>query len=233
MEYSIGDIKIYHGDNLEVLNNLNLDYSKCIFVSDPPFNIGYHYETYSDNMKESEYYDWLYSIFGNNKQVMINYSENLFKYAFRINEIPQKIVPWVYNSNTARQHRQIAFFGVKPDFKKVGQEYKNLKDKRIIKRIEEGKMAKLYDWWNVNQVKNVSKEKTEHPCQMPLQIMENIIGILPEEYIIIDPFLGSGTTAIACMKYGRKFFGIENDEKYFNISKDRIFDNKNLLTYEK
>jgi len=85
----------------------------------------------------------------------------------------------------------------------------------------------------VNQVKNVSKEKTEHPCQMPLQIMENIIGILPEEYIIIDPFLGSGTTAIACMKYGRKFFGIENDEKYFNISKDRIFDNKNLLTYEK
>ena len=233
MEYSIGDIKIYHGDNLEVLNNLNLDYSKCIFVSDPQFNIGYHYETYSDNMKESEYYDWLYSIFGNNKQVMINYPENLFKYAFRINEIPQKIVPWVYNSNTARQHRQIAFFGVKPDFKKVGQEYKNLKDKRIIKRIEEGKMAKLYDWWNVNQVKNVSKEKTEHPCQMPLQIMENIIGILPEEYIIIDPFLGSGTTAIACMKYGRKFFGIENDEKYFNISKDRIFDNKNLLTYEK
>lgn len=233
MEYSIGDIKIYHGDNLEVLNNLNLDYSKCIFVSDPPFNIGYHYETYSDNMKESEYYDWLYSIFGNNKQVMINYPENLFKYAFKINEIPQKIVPWVYNSNTARQHRQIAFFGVKPDFKKVGQEYKNLKDKRIIKRIEEGKMAKLYDWWNVNQVKNVSKEKTEHPCQMPLQIMENIIGILPEEYIIIDPFLGSGTTAIACMKYGRKFFGIENDEKYFNISKDRIFDNKNLLTYEK
>lgn len=224
MEYSVEDIKIYHGDNLEVLGKLNLDYSKCIFVSDPPFNIGYHYETYSDNMKESEYYDWLYSIFGNNKQVIIHYAENLFKYAFKINEIPQKIVPWVYNSNTSRQHRQIAFFGVKPDFKKVGQEYKNLNDKRIKKRIEEGKMAKLYDWWNVNQVKNVSKEKTEHPCQMPLEIMENIIGILPDEYIIIDPFLGSGTTAIACMKYGRKFFGIENDEKYFNISKKRISD---------
>jgi DNA modification methylase len=148
----------------------------------------------------------------------------MYKYAIKINQSPEKVVSWVYNSNTPRQHREIAFFGVKPDFRKVGQEYKNKKDKRIIKRIEEGKTAKLYDWWDINQVKNVSKEKTEHPCQMPLEVMNNIIGILPEEYIIIDPFLGSGTTAIACMKYNRKFIGIENDEKYFNIAKNRIFD---------
>ena len=45
----------------------------------------------------------------------------------------------------------------------------NPNDKRIQKRIAEGKTgAKLYDWWNVNQVKNNSKEKTAHPCQMPL-----------------------------------------------------------------
>lgn len=88
--------------------------------------------------------------------------------------------------------------------------------------------AKLYDWWNINQVKNVSKEKTEHPCQMPLKVMENIIGILPYDAIIIDPFMGSGTTGLAVLnmnikqKANRDFIGIEIDEKYFNIAKERI-----------
>ena len=216
------NISLYNGDNLEILKQINLDYNKCVFVSDPPFNIGYHYDTYKDNMKEEDYYNWLFSIFGNNKQVIIHYPESLYKHAFNIKMFPEKIVTWIYNSNTAKQHRDIAFFGVKPDFRKVGQPYKNLNDKRIIKRIAEGKTARLYDWWYVNQVKNVSKEKTEHPAQMPIEVMNNIIGILPDDYIIIDPFCGSGTTALACMKYNRKFIGIEIDEKYYEISKDRV-----------
>lgn len=222
MEFHHNNISLYNGDNLEILKQLNLDYNKCIFVSDPPFNIGYHYDTYKDNMKEEDYYNWLFSIFGNNKQVIIHYPESLYKHAFNIKMFPEKIVSWIYNSNTAKQHRDIAFFGVKPDFRKVGQPYKNLNDKRIIKRIAEGKTARLYDWWYVNQVKNVSKEKTEHPAQMPIEVMNNIIGILPDDYIIIDPFCGSGTTALACMKYNRKFIGIEIDEKYYEISKDRF-----------
>ena len=49
---------------------------------------------------------------------------------------------------------------------KLLRKYKNLNDKRIKARIAAGKTgAKLYDWWEINQVKNVSKEKTEHPCQ--------------------------------------------------------------------
>lgn len=222
MEFHHNNISLYNSDNLEILKQLNLDYNKCIFVSDPPFNIGYHYDTYKDNMKEEDYYNWLFSIFGNNKQVIIHYPESLYKHAFNIKMFPEKIVSWIYNSNTAKQHRDIAFFGVKPDFRKVGQPYKNLNDKRIIKRIAEGKTARLYDWWYVNQVKNVSKEKTEHPAQMPIEVMNNIIGILPDDYIIIDPFCGSGTTALACMKYNRKFIGIEIDEKYYEISKDRV-----------
>lgn len=216
------DIRLFLGDNIEVLKNLDLDYDKCIFVSDPPFNIGYHYNTYKDKKKEHHYYDWLYDIFGNNKQVIIHYPESLYKYSHRINLIPEKVCTWVYNSNNAKQHRDIAFFGVKPDFRKVSQPYKNPTDKRIAKRISEGKTARLYDWWNINQVKNVSKEKTAHPAQMPLEVMKNIVGILPEDYIIIDPFLGSGTTAEACMLLGRKFIGIEIDKEYFDISKNRI-----------
>ena len=220
--HSIGNVTIYNGDNISVLSSIGLDISKCIFVSDPPFNIGYHYNEYLDRMSEDMYYTWLSDIFGINRQVIIHYPEALYKHAFNIGLFPEKVVSWVYNSNTGKQHRDIAFFGVKPDFKKVGQDYTTPSDKRVAKMIAEGKKAKLYDWWEINQVKNVSMEKTAHPCQMPLKVMENIIGILPDEYTIIDPFLGSGTTAIACMKYDRPFVGIELDKKYFEISKSRI-----------
>lgn len=215
-------IKTILGNNLEELKKLNLDLSKVIFVSDPPFNIGYHYNSYSDKMKEADYYRYLAELFKGSKHVLIHYSENLYKYAIEIGQAPVKTVSWVYNSNTAKQHREIAFFDVKPDFRKVGQDYKNPKDKRIKKRIAEGKKARLYDWWEVNQVKNVSAEKTEHPCQMPYEVMRRIVGILPEGYTIVDPFLGSGTTALACIEFGRDFIGIEVDEKYINIANERI-----------
>lgn len=215
-------IQIHNGDNLEVLSKLGLDLSRCIFVTDPPFNVGYHYNEYKDKMNEEEYYEWLVEIFGTQKHVVIHYPESLYLYSHYAHQIPEKVVSWVYNSNTGKQHRDIAFFSVKPDFRKVSQPYKNPTDKRIAKRISEGKSARLYDWWEVNQVKNVSSEKTEHPCQMPQKVMDNIIGILPEGYTIIDPFLGSGTTALSCIKYGRDFVGIEIDSKYFEIAKQRI-----------
>jgi len=193
-----------------------------IFVSDPPYNVGYHYATYKDKMPEGDYYSWLADIFSAEKKVLIHYHENLYKFAFQIGEFPEKIVSWVYNANTPRQHRGIAFFGVKPDFSQMGQPYKNPKDKRIAKRIKEGKQARLYDWWNVEQVKNVSAEKTEHPAQIPLLIMERIIGILPKDAVIVDPFMGSGTTGAACVRLGRDFIGVESDELYFDIAKKRI-----------
>jgi len=68
----------------------------------------------------------------------------------------------------------------------------------------------------------VSKEKTIHPCQMPLEVMKNIIGILPDDYLIIDPFMGSGTTGLACRCLGRDFIGIEIDEDYCRIANNRI-----------
>lgn len=214
--------KVIHGDCLEVLRKLHINWDKVIMVSDPPFNIGYHYNTYSDNLKADEYYEMLRKVFNSRKQVIIHYPESLYRHAVNIKRIPEKVVSWVYNSNTAKQHRDIAFFNIKPDFTKVGQPYKNPTDKRIAKRIAEGKTARLYDWWEINQVKNVSKDKTDHPCQMPLEVMKRIIGILPEDHIIIDPFAGSGTTALACRELGRDFIMIEQDEKYIKIINDRL-----------
>ena len=222
-------LEIINGNCLYELPKIIRQYSKdrkLIIVSDPPFNIGYHYNSYNDKMDEEEYYELLGEVFGSLASVVIHYPESLYKLAFQIGDFPEKVVSWVYNSNTAKQHRDIAFFGVKPDFRKVTQPYKNPNDKRIQKRIAEGKTGcRLYDWWNINQVKNVSKEKVDHPCQMPLEVMTNIIGILPEDAIIIDPFLGSGTTGVACKKLGRDFIGIELDEYYCKLARERILEN--------
>ena len=212
-------IKLIHGDCLEEMKNIP---DESVIVTDPPFNIGYHYKSYKDKMKEDEYYEMLAGIIENRPAVIIHYGEQLHSLSIRLGYAPKRVVSWVYNSNTGKQHRQIAFYNIKPDFRKVGQPYKNPTDKRIAKRIAEGKSAKLYDWWNVNQVKNISREKTAHPCQMPLQVMENIIGILPLELTVVDPFLGSGTTGVACKNLNRNFIGIELDVDYFEIAKERI-----------
>ena len=211
--------QIIQGDCLDEIGKIQGDF---IIVTDPPFNIGYRYKSYKDNLKEDKYYEMLDLLFRERKFVVIHYPEQLYKISYQLGVFPEKVISWVYNSNTAKQHRDIAFFGVKPDMRKGKQDYKNPKDKRIAKRISEGKTARLYDWWNINQVKNVSKAKTCHPCQMPLKVMENIITILPEDKIIVDPFMGSGTTGVACKNLNRNFIGIELDPEYFKIAEKRI-----------
>jgi site-specific DNA-methyltransferase (adenine-specific) len=91
-------------------------------------------------------------------------------------------------------------------------------------RIAEGKTgAKLYDWWEINQVKNVSKEKTDHPCQIPEELIRRIILITATEgETIIDPFGGSGTTSKVANELGFDTVSYEIDEKYFEIINERV-----------
>ena len=211
---------------------------KIIFVSDPPFNINYKYKSYDDNKNEDDYYEWLEKIFFPFPCVIIHYPEALYKFAFQIGKFPERVISWVYNSNTKRQHRDIGFFGVVPNFEQVKQPYKNLADKRIIERIENGETgANLYDWWEINQVKNVSEEKCDHPCQMPLEVMRNIIGILPYDAVIIDPFAGTGTTCLAVSIMNkvqgakRNYIGFEIDKDYYNSAVERLEAEKAQMTF--
>ena len=214
-------MRLINGNCLEELKKLTDE--KIVIVTDPPYNMNYHYRSYKDKLKEEDYYKMLCDVFKDKPFVCIHYPESLYKLCGLLNRYPTRVVSWVYNSNTGKQHRDIAFVDVKPDFKKVLQPYKNPTDKRIKARIERGILGgKLYDWWNINQVKNVSKEKTAHPCQIPLEVMINIIGILPDDVVIVDPFMGSGTTGVASKKLNKKFIGIELDEEYFKIAKERI-----------
>ena len=218
-------MKLYNKNSLEIfykIINENHD-RNIILVSDPPFNVNYKYNTYNDNLDEDEYYEMLDFFFHDMPCVIIHYPENLYKLSFQIGKFPERVISWVYNSNTNRQHRDIAFFDIKPDMEKVRQPYKNLNDKRIKERIAKGcKGAKLYDWWNINQIKNVSKEKTIHPCQMPLEVMDRIIKLLPQGVNVIDPYCGSGTTGIACVNNNIDFIGIDIVPEYAKLAEERI-----------
>jgi DNA modification methylase len=78
-----------------------------------------------------------------------------------------------------------------------------------------------YMW---NGMLRANKEpRGDHPTQKPIGIMEWCISHLPEgTQTILDPFMGSGTTGVACMNLQRKFIGIEREQKYFDIACKRI-----------
>jgi site-specific DNA-methyltransferase (adenine-specific) len=65
-------------------------------------------------------------------------------------------------------------------------------------------------------------ERVGHPTQKPAALMEWCLSLLPDSNSIIDPFMGSGTTGVACANLGRKFIGIEIEPKYFDIACERI-----------
>ena len=213
--------KVILGDSFELIRDIIREVKNPIIVTDPPFNIGYHYDEYNDRKKEDDYFSDLGEMFQLCPSVVIHYPEPLYKIAYEMGMFPERVVSWVYNSNTGKQHRDIAYFNVTPNFKGLG-EYKNPNDKRIKERIAKGLKPRGYDWIYCDQVKNVSKDKTEHPCQMPIKVMDYIIATLPKESTIIDPFAGSGTTLLAAKNAGLDYVGIEMSEKYVEIINNRL-----------
>jgi site-specific DNA-methyltransferase (adenine-specific) len=73
----------------------------------------------------------------------------------------------------------------------------------------------------IDAVNNRSGDRTEHPSQKPVRLMETLITQFTDG-TILDPFMGSGTTGVACIRTGRNFIGVEKDERYFEIAVERI-----------
>lgn len=80
------------------------------------------------------------------------------------------------------------------------------------------KAARIFNYGRGKAV----RDGKEHPTQKPVQLMMWCLGFLPKAKIILDPFMGSGTTGVACVALDRSFIGIERDESYFEIACRRI-----------
>jgi DNA modification methylase len=78
--------------------------------------------------------------------------------------------------------------------------------------------------WN-GMFRQNGEGRGDHPTQKPIDVMKWCIERLPDDSrVILDPFMGSGTTGVAAVKLGRKFTGIEIDPKYFDVACRRIAD---------
>jgi site-specific DNA-methyltransferase (adenine-specific) len=100
------------------------------------------------------------------------------------------------------------------------------KDGSLRKRKSgDGKPIKKYGVrWNYWLIHNQSRgEHSKHPATFPMQLAhDHIISWSDKNDVVLDCFMGSGTTGIACKKLGRNFIGIEKDKKYFSLAENRI-----------
>lgn len=222
--------KIYNMDFREGLECIEEDY---IIVTDPPYNINYDYDEYNDNLSDEEYIR-LISNLKDKRLAIIHYPEETMKYYVPALGVPDEVGIWAYNSNLPNRHsRLINYYNINPDYNKVLQPYKNPNDKRIKENIQNGKLgARSYDWFSdIQLVKNVSKNDFNHPCPVPVQLMERIILLTSNEGdLIVDPFMGSGTTALACIRTGRRYIGFEISKEYCQMAQNRIKNHKQQLS---
>lgn len=112
---------------------------------------------------------------------------------------------------------------VRQDYEKLRQEYESLRQQYEEQRYVFNNQKTHHSVWNYELISN---KQNGHITEKPLPLIENIIRYSSNQnQIILDPFIGSGTTAIAAMNLQRHFIGIEKDSKYVKIANERI--NKN------
>jgi len=116
------------------------------------------------------------------------------------------------------------FFNLDPV--RTPQKYPN---KRYFKGNRKGELScnpngkNPSDVWDIPNVKNNHVEKTEHPCQFPVGLVERLVlSMTKENDIVLDPFVGSGSSFVASLLHNRKCAGSEIEEKYIDIVKNRI-----------
>ena len=104
---------------------------------------------------------------------------------------------------------------IEQEYESLRQEYESLRYIFNLKDVQDN----ISCVWEINEYNNGKL----HSCQKPLTILEKIIKTSSNENdVVLDCFMGSGSTGVACKHTNRKFIGIELDEKYFEIAKKRI-----------
>ncbi len=236
---------VYLGDVLELLAQLP-DKSVDMVYGDPDYNVGVKYEGKSYTRKFDEYIDWYIRLAKESLRVLkddgnlflINYpKQNAYLRVRYLDEACYEVQDyvWIYNTNIghsprrfttahrsvlhARKTRHNRFYK-----DQVAVPYQNPNDKRIRQRIAQGSKGRMpYSWFYFDLVKNVSHEKTKHPCQIPQGLYEMLLkaSTQPGDIALIL-FGGSGSEIEVTRRLGRHFVSAEIDPEYHRLIMERL-----------
>jgi len=236
--------KIICGDCIEVLSKVRKPFADLIFA-DPPFNIGYKYDRYNDKVKGKNYIAWTKDWMTVCKKVLKpagsfyiaigdEYAANVKVIADDLGLFMRNWVVWHYTfgqqlkTKFARSHTHILYF-VKDEKNFTFNDYavRIPSDRQLTyndKRANpEGKMPDDV-WDEYPRVCGTFKERTGwHPCQMPENLLKRIIAVSSNPRgCVLDPFIGSGTTAAVAYQLGRNYTAVEISEEYVENAKKRL-----------
>lgn len=227
------NLDLRNGDCLEVLKSLQ-DESVDLIITSPPYNLSHnsrddygpliHYNTYSDDLPYDEYVAWQVEVLNECYRVLkktgvmyYNHKERhksnyYFNPMFILEKCKFNILQTIiWNRGVGYTYNIGRFVNC---YESIYVLYKTKKYMKI--NLVYGK---LLDVWNIGIERNQLQ-----PATFPLEIPYRIIQAYDymEDLVVLDPFMGSGTTGVACQQLGRSFIGIELDEKYYNNAKNRI-----------
>lgn len=232
---------MYHGDCLKVLPTLK-DNSAMIAITSPPYNLGSQIDEKQTNKNVKQRFDKWYED-NLNKELYQTQQREILTQLTRIcsssifyNHRIQ--YQWGSRFKNIRNQNMISHpYDWIQDFKiwsiiiwdrlgtgmpvsnRFHSQYEHIY--QINKpNFFDNTTLKLTNIWKIPPPKN-----NQHPCSFPPKLVNNcIIPTTKKDEIVIDPYMGSGTTAIQAIKTSRKFIGIERDQNFFELCCDRISD---------
>lgn len=224
--------KVILGDCVEISKKVSDD-SVDFVLTDPPFNVKYHGKwdigNYQDDLKDHEYQEWCIEWLKETNRVL---KDRHFAFIFTGDKKLHYILNAVYNSGLNYLH---LFKWIKRNGNGFcfGTSLFNLVECALV--VSKGKPSKklihfkklAHDSIFCPNIAYNSKKATGHPAQRPIELYKQIIeGFTNEKEIVYDFFMGSGTTALACIEANRQYFGSEIDPTYYELINKRI-DEKN------
>jgi len=191
---------IYHGDCLEILESIA---PVDVIITDPPYNVGLEYDGYDDN--RNDYHEWMETWFETSlkKSKLLVFTPGMKNLNFWMNKNPMWIMCW-FKSNQCSPS-PLGGFNVWEPILLFG---------KTIKRIgQDGFSIPIAQQSDVGN----------HPCPKNIKAWKKLIELVSDENsIILDPFMGSGTTLLAAKSLGRRAIGIEQSEAYCKIAIQRL-----------
>ena len=249
--------KILLGDVLDVMAKIPADSIDMVFV-DPPFNLNKKYSNAKDNLAVTEYLEWCYSWLNECIRVLkptgtlfaINIPKWLIYFANHLNEQGMKFRHWIswdamgapmgktllpshYGILYYTKTDNFKFFDTRSPHKRCRACDEPNKDYGGKKTIMHPYGSLLSDvWTDIHRIRH-NKRRDLHPCQMPEQLLERLIILSTDKGdVILDPFVGAGTSCLATKRLDRKYIGIDNSKMYVDITRQKLKEIKRNKTNE-